>query len=69
MDGPDAVLKLDDQNPWPGLAAYDEASRHYFHGREQDAAELLHISPRVMNYKIKTLAIEMPRRRVLASVS
>jgi Nif-specific regulatory protein len=34
---------------------------------QKDAAELLHISPRVMNYKIKTLNIEMPRRRVLAT--
>jgi transcriptional regulator with GAF, ATPase, and Fis domain len=34
---------------------------------QKDAAELLKISPRVMNYKIKTLAIEMPRRRILAS--
>jgi transcriptional regulator with PAS, ATPase and Fis domain len=34
---------------------------------QKDAAELLHISPRVMNYKIKTLNIEMPRRRVLQS--
>ena len=34
---------------------------------QKDAAELLQISPRVMNYKIKTLNIEMPRRRVLAS--
>jgi two-component system response regulator HydG len=32
---------------------------------QKDAAELLHISPRVMNYKIKTLGIEMPRRRML----
>src|SRR6187431_1708937 len=30
---------------------------------QKDAAELLQISPRVMNYKIKTLNIEMPRRR------
>ena len=36
---------------------------------QKDAAELLQISPRVMNYKIKTLNIEMPRRRVLASAS
>ena len=28
-------------------------------------AELLSISPRVMNYKIKTLNIELPRRRML----
>ena len=34
---------------------------------QKDAAELLHISPRVMNYKIKTLNIDMPRRRVLAT--
>ena len=35
---------------------------------QKDAAELLSISPRVMNYKIKTMAIEMPRgRRVLAA--
>jgi transcriptional regulator with GAF, ATPase, and Fis domain len=34
---------------------------------QKDAAELLHISPRVMNYKIKTLHIEMPRRRMLAT--
>jgi hypothetical protein len=34
---------------------------------QKDAAELLSISPRVMNYKIKTLAIEYPRgRRVVA---
>ncbi len=30
---------------------------------QKDAAELLSISPRVINYKIKTLAIEFPRRR------
>ena len=30
---------------------------------QKDAAELLSISPRVMNYKIKTLGIEPPRRR------
>ncbi len=30
---------------------------------QKDAAELLSISPRVMNYKIKTLKIELPRRR------
>ncbi len=36
---------------------------------QKDAAELLSISPRVMNYKIKTLGIEFPRgRRVLAAV-
>ena len=30
---------------------------------QKDAAELLCISPRVMNYKIKTLGIELPRAR------
>jgi two-component system response regulator AtoC len=30
---------------------------------QKDAAELLHISPRVMNYKIKTLSIDFPRGR------
>jgi DNA-binding NtrC family response regulator len=32
---------------------------------QKDAADLLSISPRVMNYKIKTLSIELPRRRTL----
>jgi Nif-specific regulatory protein len=32
---------------------------------QKDAAELLSISPRVMNYKIKTMSIEFPRRRVV----
>jgi len=31
---------------------------------QKDAADLLSISPRVMNYKIKTLGIELPRRRL-----
>ena len=30
---------------------------------QKDAAELLAISPRVMNYKIKVLGIELPRGR------
>jgi DNA-binding NtrC family response regulator len=30
---------------------------------QKDAAELLAISPRVINYKIKTLGIELPRAR------
>jgi len=30
---------------------------------QKDAAELLHVSPRVINYKIKTLGIAMPRGR------
>ncbi|MEZ5286293.1 MAG: sigma-54 dependent transcriptional regulator [Vicinamibacterales bacterium] len=31
---------------------------------QKDAADLLSISPRVMNYKIKTLSIELPKRRL-----
>jgi transcriptional regulator with GAF, ATPase, and Fis domain len=30
---------------------------------QKDAAELLQITPRVMNYKIKTLGIDLPRPR------
>jgi DNA-binding NtrC family response regulator len=30
---------------------------------QKDAAELLSISPRVMNYKIKTMGIDFPRSR------
>jgi DNA-binding NtrC family response regulator len=38
---------------------------------QKDAAELLGISPRVMNYKIKTLHIEFPRgrRQMVAAAS
>jgi two-component system response regulator AtoC len=36
---------------------------------QKDAAELLSISPRVMNYKIKTLEIEFPRGRRAAPVA
>jgi DNA-binding NtrC family response regulator len=36
---------------------------------QKDAAELLHISPRVMNYKIKTLGIDFPRGRRAALIS
>ena len=36
---------------------------------QKDAAELLSISPRVMNYKIKTLGIEFPRGRRAAALA
>ena len=36
---------------------------------QKDAGELLSITPRVMNYKIKTLSIEMPRHRRAAVTS
>lgn len=35
-----ATLALDAQNPWPGLAAYDESARQYFRGRDADSQEL-----------------------------
>lgn len=38
-----SALQLDEQNPWPGLAAYDEASARFFHGRDADITELLRL--------------------------
>lgn len=43
MDDGRSTLRLDDDNPWPGLAAYDEASQRFFHGRERETAELLRL--------------------------
>ena len=43
MHADPSAPKLDDDNPWPGLAAYDEGSRRFFHGREADSAELLRL--------------------------
>lgn len=37
------ALHLDDENPWPGLAAYDEGSKGFFHGRDRESAELLRL--------------------------
>jgi len=36
---------------------------------QKDAAELLSISPRVMNYKIRTMGIELPKSRRMAPVT
>ena len=36
-------LKLDSQQPWPGLDAYQEASSDFFHGRDEEATELLRL--------------------------
>ncbi|ALL69746.1 hypothetical protein K788_0006179 (plasmid) [Paraburkholderia caribensis MBA4] len=33
-------VKLDDHHPWPGLAPYDEASRTYFQGRDDETVNL-----------------------------
>jgi hypothetical protein len=35
------AARLDPENPWPGLDAFEEAARDYFHGRDAEAAELL----------------------------
>src|SRR4029453_2414396 len=35
--------RLDVENPWPGLAAYDEASSDFFYGRNREASELLRL--------------------------
>lgn len=37
------ALMLDEQNPWPGLAPYDETGRNYFKGRDDDIKELLRL--------------------------
>jgi hypothetical protein len=53
MEADKSAPRLDDDNPWPGLAAYDEASTRFFHGREADSAELLRLirlSPFVVLY-------------------
>jgi len=33
-------LAVDNQNPWPGLSAFDEASERFFNGRANETAEL-----------------------------
>lgn len=35
------VPRLDPQNPWPGLAPYDEAAHAWFQGRDDEAAALV----------------------------
>lgn len=36
----DAGLAIDPEHPWIGLASYTEETRGYFHGRDEEAAEL-----------------------------
>jgi hypothetical protein len=36
------TTRLDADNPWPGLAVFDEGSRAFFHGRDAEIDELLH---------------------------
>jgi hypothetical protein len=37
---PDAGLAIDPEHPWIGLASYTEETRGYFHGRDEEGAEL-----------------------------
>ncbi|HEX5961680.1 MAG TPA: hypothetical protein VFY97_10610 [Rhodanobacteraceae bacterium] len=37
---PAATVSLDPENPWLGLDSYTEATRAYFHGRDEETAEL-----------------------------
>lgn len=48
-----AAPRLDPQNPWPGLAPYDEEAREYFQGRDEEAellTELIQAYPVVSLY-------------------
>nr|MDQ2971389.1 hypothetical protein [Pseudomonadota bacterium] len=36
----DGTVKIDPENPWLGLDSYSEDTRAYFHGRDEEAAEL-----------------------------
>jgi WD40 repeat protein len=35
-----APAAIDEQNPWPGLGAFDETAERFFNGRSQETAEL-----------------------------
>ena len=37
---PAALVSIDEQNPWPGLSAFDEAAKQFFNGRRQESTEL-----------------------------
>ena len=37
---PAPIATVDEQNPWLGLVSFTEETRGYFHGREEEAAEL-----------------------------
>ncbi|HUL12940.1 MAG TPA: hypothetical protein VLU73_12335 [Methylococcaceae bacterium] len=43
MAAEEQTVLLDAQNPWPGLAPYDETSSEFFNGRDADAEELLRL--------------------------
>src|SRR6185312_9979734 len=40
VDTGDTTVALDPENPWLGLFSYSEETRAYFHGRDEEAAEL-----------------------------
>jgi hypothetical protein len=35
------ITPVNEQNPWPGLDAFDEASSRFFHGRDEEVEQLL----------------------------
>ena len=35
--------RIDAQNPWPGLSAFNEAAQRFFHGRDDESTELLRL--------------------------
>ena len=41
MTGATATMQLDAENPWPGLEAFEENARAFFHGRDHEAESLL----------------------------
>ncbi|MGH8278608.1 MAG: WD40 repeat domain-containing protein, partial [Gammaproteobacteria bacterium] len=47
----DRAVTLDPENPWLGLDSYTEETREYFHGREEETAELA----RRVQHKILTV--------------
>ena len=36
----EAACRIDEQNPWPGLSAFDETAQQFFNGRRNETAEL-----------------------------
>ena len=41
MTAATALTRLDRENPWPGLEAFEENASAFFHGRDPEARELL----------------------------
>jgi WD40 repeat protein len=37
---PVVQFAIDEQNPWPGLGSFDEGAERFFHGRQNESAEL-----------------------------